>query len=223
MKASGPVKPLQGKWVQPRAIQDDQGLGSFQRFVVYAPTPEVLSGPDGGWYYLGQTTSGTSTLIVRQNPAWRPIVEAPGITPPATPPVHSASMSATSSSSASTNNPLATPSLYNFSNEDAPFCPVAKYDRIWSASAAFDAKATAMRHKFSLWEAFPQDPSRFVPLTSAFSGHAPVDVPPTFDPRVVCLNKKYLVKASLAATPVCIIAEGIGLALTFVFLHIAVD
>ncbi|KAF8322602.1 hypothetical protein DL93DRAFT_2093200 [Clavulina sp. PMI_390] len=87
MKTTGPVKPLQGKWVAPKAVQDSQGFSSFKRFTLYGPTAEQLAA-DGGWYYLGQTTSSTSALIVRQNPAWRPIVEStdPSSTGAITPP-----------------------------------------------------------------------------------------------------------------------------------------
>lgn len=201
MKATGPVKPLQGKWIQPHVVQDTQGFGSLSRFTVYAPSLEQLSA-DGGWYYLGQTSTATSALIVRQNPMWRPILDGPdgtipvGLTPPPTPPVTSMSLSTTAAPSPSSNS-LSPPSLYNFSNEDAPFCPIAKYDIVWDASTSFDKQAKSSRHMFSLWEPLPQDPERFVPLGSYFHAHAPISTQPTIDRRIVCLNKKYVVKASL--------------------------
>jgi hypothetical protein len=201
-KPRGPAKPIQGKWVQPESIQDDQGFGGLDRFVLYTPRRETLKSDAqaGGWFYLGQTTSATSALMIRQNPAWRPIGgDDPNSTPPELIP-YSGQPSENHVGALVDDPDSMIDAAMDISNEDAPFCPIAKYDQLWDASTAFDPLAHDKKHMYSLWQPFPLDPGRFVPLSSAFSAHAPVQVPPKIDARAVCVNRKYLVKARLGDT-----------------------
>lgn len=131
-------RPLQGKWVPARSVVTDDTSGTFKKLQLYEPRDIPA-----GWFFLGQSVSNTSALIVRKSDNW----------------------------------------------PDVTFCSVGKWDKVWFASA--------LGRTFSMWNAYPEDSSNYAPLSSCFVASSG---PPAVDPRMVCINKKYLVKGSIGVS-----------------------